>query len=255
MLPIPAGVGVLEGAQVWIFQMLGYPTEVGLAVGLAVRLRELLWMAPGVVYLLAGGRTDEARSALDAALAADSENAAFHEIRGLLLEGEGAPVDSVRAAYGRAVEIDPKQARSLESLGRLAEAEGLVDEALGLYDRATDAYLEWPAAAHRAAALARRSGRSEEAERRYLELLRQHPWDAAAAFELTQLRLARGVADDTTLEIAERAVVFRGGERAQQLLVRVHEVRGESERAAQVAQAFESGKTIPPRVITPIGSD
>ena len=34
--------------------MLGYPTEVGLAVGLAVRLRELLWMAPGVVYLLAG---------------------------------------------------------------------------------------------------------------------------------------------------------------------------------------------------------
>ena len=54
MLPIPAGLGVLEGAQVWIFQMLGYPTEVGLAVGLAVRLRELLWMAPGVVYLLVG---------------------------------------------------------------------------------------------------------------------------------------------------------------------------------------------------------
>jgi uncharacterized protein (TIRG00374 family) len=52
MLPIPAGVGVLEGAQVWIFQMLGYPAEVGLAVGLAVRLRELLWMAPGAVYLL-----------------------------------------------------------------------------------------------------------------------------------------------------------------------------------------------------------
>jgi uncharacterized membrane protein YbhN (UPF0104 family) len=52
MLPIPAGVGVLEGAQVWIFQMLGYSTDVGLAVGLAVRLRELLWMAPGVGYLL-----------------------------------------------------------------------------------------------------------------------------------------------------------------------------------------------------------
>lgn len=54
MLPIPGGVGVLEGAQVWIFHMLGYPTDVGLAVGLAVRLRELLWMAPGVVYLLMG---------------------------------------------------------------------------------------------------------------------------------------------------------------------------------------------------------
>jgi len=53
MLPIPAGIGVLEGAQVWLFGMLGYPAEVGLAVGLAVRLRELLWMAPGLVYLLA----------------------------------------------------------------------------------------------------------------------------------------------------------------------------------------------------------
>jgi uncharacterized protein (TIRG00374 family) len=52
MLPIPAGVGVLEGAQVWIFGMLGYSTEVGLAVGLAVRLRELLWMVPGVAYVL-----------------------------------------------------------------------------------------------------------------------------------------------------------------------------------------------------------
>jgi len=55
MLPIPAGVGVLEGAQVWIFGMLGYPMEVGLAVGLAVRLRELLWMAPGVVFMLVSG--------------------------------------------------------------------------------------------------------------------------------------------------------------------------------------------------------
>lgn len=52
MLPIPAGIGVLEGAQVWMFGMLGYPTDVGLAVGLAVRLRELMWMAPGLLYLL-----------------------------------------------------------------------------------------------------------------------------------------------------------------------------------------------------------
>jgi uncharacterized membrane protein YbhN (UPF0104 family) len=52
MLPIPAGVGVLEGAQVWLFGMLGYPTDVGLAVGLAVRLRELFWMLPGLIYLM-----------------------------------------------------------------------------------------------------------------------------------------------------------------------------------------------------------
>jgi len=50
-VPVPAGVGVLEGAQMWMFSMLGYPPEVGLAVGLAVRLRELAWVLPGLVYL------------------------------------------------------------------------------------------------------------------------------------------------------------------------------------------------------------
>ncbi|MBW2419935.1 MAG: flippase-like domain-containing protein [Deltaproteobacteria bacterium] len=54
MLPIPAGIGVLEGANMWLFQMLGYPADVGLAVGLAARLRELIWMLPGVIYLWAG---------------------------------------------------------------------------------------------------------------------------------------------------------------------------------------------------------
>ena len=52
LLPVPAGIGVLEGAQMWLFGVLGYPEGVGLAVGLAVRLRELLWMLPGLIYLL-----------------------------------------------------------------------------------------------------------------------------------------------------------------------------------------------------------
>ncbi len=50
-LPVPAGIGVLEGGQMWIFSLLGHPPDVGLAVGLAVRLRELLWVVPGLVYL------------------------------------------------------------------------------------------------------------------------------------------------------------------------------------------------------------
>ena len=53
MLPIPAGIGVLEGATMWLFQLLGYSADVGLAVGLAARLRELIWMLPGLTYLLA----------------------------------------------------------------------------------------------------------------------------------------------------------------------------------------------------------
>jgi uncharacterized protein (TIRG00374 family) len=62
MLPVPAGIGVLEGGQMWLFGMLGHPPEVGLAVGLAARLRELVWLLPGLLYLLARvGRSSLAR--------------------------------------------------------------------------------------------------------------------------------------------------------------------------------------------------
>lgn len=50
-MPLPAGIGVLEGGQMWLFGLLGHPPEVGLAVGLAVRLRELVWVVPGLVVL------------------------------------------------------------------------------------------------------------------------------------------------------------------------------------------------------------
>jgi uncharacterized protein (TIRG00374 family) len=51
MTPVPAGIGVIEGSQMWMFEMLGYPPDVGLAVGLAVRLREIVWMLPGLLYV------------------------------------------------------------------------------------------------------------------------------------------------------------------------------------------------------------
>jgi uncharacterized protein (TIRG00374 family) len=54
-MPVPAGIGVLEGAQMALFAALGYPADVGLAVALAVRLRELLWLLPGLVYLVGRG--------------------------------------------------------------------------------------------------------------------------------------------------------------------------------------------------------
>jgi len=54
-LPVPAAVGALEGAEMWVFGMLGYAPATGLAVGLAVRLRELVWVVPGLLYLAGRG--------------------------------------------------------------------------------------------------------------------------------------------------------------------------------------------------------
>jgi uncharacterized membrane protein YbhN (UPF0104 family) len=53
LLPVPGGVGTVEAAQLWLFGMLGHAPEVGLAVGLATRLRDLVWAAPGFAFLLA----------------------------------------------------------------------------------------------------------------------------------------------------------------------------------------------------------
>jgi len=52
-MPVPGGVGVLEGGQMWLFSTLGYSPDVGLAVGLVVRLREVMWTLPGLLYLAA----------------------------------------------------------------------------------------------------------------------------------------------------------------------------------------------------------
>jgi hypothetical protein len=68
-LPVPAAVGVLEGAQMFIFEALGHPPEVGLAVGLATRLRELLWILPGIVFLTAHGARRAFERRADAGLA------------------------------------------------------------------------------------------------------------------------------------------------------------------------------------------
>ena len=213
-----------------------------------------------VEILLALGRTAEARRSVDAALATGNETTTFHELRGRVLEAEAAgssgaeaaPADTIRAAYARALELDPQSWRALEALGGRAEADGDVDAALELYDRAIEIAPDRPSPPERAAALAARSGRSAEAERRWEALLREQPWNTTAAIELATLQLARGQSDERTLELAERAVLFRGGDPARALLVRVHEARGEQERAQEIARAIERGERVPPRRISPI---
>jgi uncharacterized protein (TIRG00374 family) len=51
-LPVPGAVGTVEAAELWMFGLLGYPPEVGVAVGLVIRLRDLAWAAPGFVVLI-----------------------------------------------------------------------------------------------------------------------------------------------------------------------------------------------------------
>ncbi len=197
--------------------------------------------------------TDQTKAAFalaEAAVAADANNSAFQEIRGFALEGTQAPVEEIRAAHTRAVELDPESWRALESLGRLEEKTGDFDAALALYRRANEIAPEQRSPGRHIATTLEAAGRLLEAQAAWEAQLREHPWDGPAALSLARLRLNTGNSDDHTLELAERAVLFKAGSDADTFLVATHESRGEIERAKALADAIEQGNSLPPRQIT-----
>jgi len=176
------------------------------------------------------------REAIQQTLALQPDSGAFQQIRGLELELSGAPAADVRAAYARAVELEPGNPEALSSLGRL-ELSDDPEAALALFDRAAAADPSDPAPQLEAARALIASGKLAEAEQRLDGLLLEHPLDAEAAAERVRLDLARGIATPRTLERAQRAVRFGGGAEALDLLSRVHAERGEVQPAAQAAES------------------
>ncbi len=188
-----------------------------------------------VRFAHAAGETEVAETAVQAALGAQPDAAIFHEIHGWDLELRGAPDDRIRAAYERAVALEPGSAGALAGLGRLA-GERSPEQALELFDRAIAADPGRAEPRREAAEILVARGRSPEAEERLEDLLRRHPFDAAGAARSVELRLARDVADERTLELARRAVRFGGRADALDLLSRVYERRGDPERARKAAE-------------------
>ncbi len=200
-----------------------------------------------VLLLQAAGRGDEAEKAIAEAVAAQPKSSEFREIQAALLEAKGGDPAAIRAVYEDAVAKDARNWLALEGVARARERVGDTRGALEFFDRATKTHLESPLSARGAAELAARMGDKADSERRWSELLKEHPWDASAARALASFRTERGLNDEMTLDFAERAVMFGGGKDAETLLIRVHEARGEVDRAREVARAFEAGKPIPPR--------
>ncbi len=184
---------------------------------------------------LVEGKAAEQAASLTRILAAYPDSSAFQEIRGLNLELSGAPGDAVRAAYTRALEIEPGNAQALAGLGRLALADD-AEAALVLFDRAASADPSDPNLQLLSARALVAAGKPELAAERLDRLLVEHPFDAEAASERARLDLERGAATDRTLERARRAVNLRHGPDTLELLSRVHLQRGEPEPAAQAAE-------------------
>jgi len=180
--------------------------------------------APALRVLLAQlaalGDHAGAEKRIAAALAAHPDAAVFHELRGRALRAAAQPPDAARAAFARALELDPEHASALVGLAELSAEAGAHEAALALYDRAAEADPDDPAPAHAAARLLLDTQESQEAERRLEELLGRHPREADAAHELARLLAERGELD-RALELALRAAWFR----ADETLARVRGLR------------------------------
>jgi tetratricopeptide (TPR) repeat protein len=171
--------------------------------------------------LAATGSAKEGVSLAERGLGKHPDSAAFHALRGRALQLSGAPAESVRAAFDRALELDAKNARALLGLARVEANAGSKEAAVPLYERAIAANPTDGVAVRELAKLLAALQRPADAEQRLEDLLREVPYDAAAARALAELRFARGNADERTVELARRAVAFGGGADATAFLERV----------------------------------
>jgi tetratricopeptide (TPR) repeat protein len=196
----------------------------------------------------AAGEVAEAERRVEAAVAADPEQAVFHEIRGLHRELGGA-AESAREAYERALELAPASAAALAGLARLADG---VDpsEAVALFDRAAAADPSDAEPRIGAARALLESGQREDARRRLLALLESHPLEPEPPADLVSLDLASVQVDRRTLAWAERASRLVFSPEAYEQLSVVYARLGEaeaSERAADQAQRLREQPRLAPR--------
>ena len=82
--------------------------------------------------------------------------------------------------------------------------------------------------------------REKEAEERVEALMKEHQFDHEAAMLLAGLRVERGDSGDRTLDLARRAMRFGGEQDALDLLIRVHEARGEEEAVKRIRERWEA---------------
>jgi tetratricopeptide (TPR) repeat protein len=142
-----------------------------------------------------------------AALRAHPDVAPFHELLGRVLEQRAAPPTEVRAAYERALEIEPANARALAALARIA-APSDPDRARALVERAIESDPRDPPVRREVALALRAADDLAGAERALEAALAADPLDAASAAELSSLLLARDPASERGLELGRRAARF-----------------------------------------------
>jgi len=181
------------------------------------------------LYLADVGRSGEALALVERVRDRHPDAAYLHWVVSRLSEGPGS-----REALERALELAPELEPASVAMAYVRAEAGDVETAVarleGFIDTSPERLLDL-------AQVLADAGRPAEAETRLEEMLWERPHHAEAARRLAKLRLERDAgAEPRTLELARRAVRFRGGAAAYRVLAEVLEARGESDMAAKARE-------------------
>jgi len=186
--------------------------------------------------LLALGRSEEALTRVDRALAAHPDEPGFLDIRARLLAQVGREAEA-KAAVDKALSIDPNFAPALEVAATFAQQQRQLDEALELFDRAAAADPENSDHAYNAAVIAMQLGRTTEAIDRLRKVVSLAPGHVRATNDLAWQLAEAGQELDLALDLANRATQLDDGAETLDTLGWVQLKRGNVEGALDSFEA------------------
>lgn len=153
---------------------------------------------------LEADHADQALARVDAAIAAHSDVAAFHDIRGAILARLGRDADA-RAAYEKSLELDSANALAWSGLGTLEARANNLPKAVELYDKAAELSPDTSSFPYSAAQLTLAQGDVDGAEKRLRDVVKRFPGHAGARNDLAWILAEKGVELDWALELAQEA--------------------------------------------------
>jgi tetratricopeptide (TPR) repeat protein len=199
------------------------------------------------------GRTRDALAAIDAAEKKSANDPRLFELRGLV-QGRAGEAAAARAAFEKALELDPKSAIALAGLGTLRGKAGEWDAAIDYFEKADAQAPGDGSYAYSAAQIALAAGRRDDAIKRLRTLVERHPGLAGARNDLAFLLAEDGKDLDLALQLAEAARKRNPSPDVLDTLGFVHLKRGEAKQAVEVLEQAVEGDAASPSIRYRLGS-